>query len=319
MAYNDAPMRNTAAAGYNDLSGALGSDIYKKLVDTHTYQRMTIAGWSTPRHLSGVMDIGATLKIELDAEVDVHPYQRNMTLEIQQPSLVNRELTFNSAFYYAVKVDAVDEDLPAVRRFMANLSKNAGKALGQEIEPASITKVMGGGIPQHNRGNAAGRDGNIELGTPAQPKVLDGDTIVNYIARAATVLQATPDGSEWNSGNMFILMPIISQVAWHNSKFADLCCDRRESLLTGGTLPNVAGFDIIFYDANVGQKANGNVTYPILFGDKDAVAFHQDLVKRDVNVYSERSFGRYTRGLMVYGVGLIWPKKVGLGFAQFTE
>ena len=309
---------NMAAAGYKDLSGAISSIIYSRLMEMQTYRRMTVSQWTSPRPFQGVTELGAQIRIGIEPKVEVYEYQRNQTLDVDQPDIEFRTITLNRGFYYNVKVDKVDRNKAEIRQFMNSLSERAGMSLSQKIDPDAIRAAMASILP-HNRGANAGADRNINLGTTASPRAITGSNILPFIVDMALTMQNTPSGSEWEPGNMFILMPTMSQVSLMNSPLADVCCaSGRPSILLGAPIPNVAGFDIIFYEAQVKQTSGAGYAYPILFGSKDAVAFHQASLENEADVMSERSFGRYTRGLMIYGVGVIYPKKLGLAIATFS-
>lgn len=309
---------NMAAAGYKDLSGAIRSLTYSNLMEMQTYRRMTVSQWTSPRPYQGITELGAQIRIEIEPEVNVYAYQRNQTLEVDQPDIEYRTITLNRAFYYNVKVDKLDRDKKEIRRFMNSLSERAGKSLSQRIDPDAIRATMASILP-FNRGGNAGADRNLNMGTQASPRAIDGSNILQFIVDASLVLQNTPSGSEWEAGNMFILFPSMANQSMLNSPLADVCCaSGRESILLGADVPNVVGFDILFYEAQIKQTSGASYAYPVLFGTKDSVAFHQASLDNEADVMSERSFGRYTRGLMIYGVGVVFPKKLGLAIATFT-
>lgn len=309
---------NMAAAGYKDLSGAIRSLTYSRLMEMQTYRRMTVSQWTSPRPYQGITELGAQIRIEIEPRVNVYEYQKNQTLEVDQPDIEYRTITLNRAFYYNVKVDKMDRDKKEIRAFMNSLTERSSKSLSQRIDPDAIRSAMASILP-HNRGAAAGADRNLNMGTTASPVAINGSNILPFLVDMALVLQNTPEGSEWESGNMFVLMPTMAQQAMLNSPLADVCCaSGRPSILLGADVPNVVGFDILFYEAQIKQQSGAGYAYPILFGTKDSVAFHQASLDNESDVMSERSFGRYTRGMMIYGVGVVFPKKLGLAIATFT-
>lgn len=307
-----------SAAGYKDLSALVNEPIYSKLMEYHTYRMSSVSQWTTPTPFQGVKELGATIKIGIEPTVKIHSYQKNQTLEQDQAEGAFRTITFNQAFYYNVKYDVLDTDNTIVRQYLNNLTERAGKAMSQTIDPLTIRNAMSHILP-HNRGGNAGSDHNINLGTVASPLAVNGTNIINLFVNAAMTLQNTPSGSEWEEGNMFILLPTMAKISLGSSPFADICCaSGRTSILLGGTLPNIAGFDVIFYEAQIKQGTGPTPSYPVLFGSKNAVAYHQASVLNEFIPHSERSFGRYNRGLMINGVGTVFPKKLGLATATFT-
>jgi hypothetical protein len=320
MVANPNQRGHLSAAGQKDLSGVLSTiRNVSNIMEYQTYRRMTTSAWTTPRPFDGIRELGASIRFDVEPRIQTWKYQINQTLDTDVPDFEKRTLTFNQARYFNVKVDKTQLDNAEIRQYINRLTERAGMSLSEAMDPEVIRTAMASILP-HMRGANAGVDRNINLGTQAAPRNVTGANIVSLIVDAALALQNTPSGSEWERGNMFILMPSMAQTAFMNSPFADLCCaSGRESIVLGATLPNIAGFDVIFYDAPIKQSAGaGSYAYPVLFGSKSAVAFHQALTENDFDVKSERSFGRYFRGLMIHGSGVVYPKKLGLAIATFT-
>ena len=306
-----------AAAGYKDISGVLNSVQYTNEVVMQVYRKSTIGSWTNRRAFRGNLEYGATVQYDIESKVTMHEYQRNQRLDIDNIDLDKGQLRIGHAYYFNMKIDSLDWNKREVQNFLSKLQNNATKSLMEKMDPLAINTAMSS-IPAFNRGGAAGRNGNVNLGTKAAPAQWTPTTIITEMIRAASVMKNGPDGSMWEPGNMFMLLPSDAEATLMQTELGALCCanTNRESMVLGGKLPNLAGFDIIFYDAPMEEIDNNKNTYPVLFGHKDGVAFTQRTLDFDWDLKSVEHAGRYVRGMHIAGAGVVDGRLLGLALVN---
>ena len=153
-----------------------------------------------------------------------------------------------------------------------------------------------------NKGNNAGKEsGSQELGVVGNPIPITAANVIEVLTRLDVVLR---ESCRWEDGKMFVVLPNVARPALMGSdlKAAYLTGLSQSPILNGKFPMQILGFDVYFTDQapKVKDVATNKNAYWIVAGHKDATGFAQQLEEHEIKSM-ENSFGKYYRGLWVYG------------------
>jgi hypothetical protein len=169
---------------------------------------------------------------------------------------------------------------------------------------------------RRNKGVAAGRNCNINLGGPGVPRAISGATLA---AELVHLKQALVESRRWIPGEMFLILPPALMTALVNSPYANAmnmgnCVDC--SLLKSGEMPGqVMGFTVI--ETNEASMVTDPITaqpvYNVIAGHKGAFAFVGDIIEGEIAPVSD-SFGLQYKMLATWGGKAIMPDALAVGY-----
>lgn len=308
-----------AAAGYRQFVNSLVQPKFSDRVIRQVYCRSVAMDITTGDFAEGIASCGATLGFKVEPAIDIHEYQKNQTLVPQELETEWRWLSVDRAKYFNVKIDKVDEtQICDWDEMAANFCENASKRMFTQLDPEVLMKIAVQASGR-NKGSEAGMDGAINLGQYGAPLNVTKDTIVELLVNARIVLE---EQCRWEEGSMVMILPTYAQKAFYQSELANYCATGERSPLLNGRLrsgPNgYMGWHIIFsphaprvFDATTQQWA-----YYVVFGHEGATGMVQQIDECDI-MKIERSFGKYYRGLWVFGHDTLIPEAVGVIYATF--
>lgn len=308
----------TAAAGYTQFRDTVSTPLFSNRIIGRVYKDSVVPKVTTGDYLQGLKSCGSSVGFRTEQKIKIFDYQENQTLDSQAPETSWRWLHINKAKYFNIKIDEVTEStICDFKDLVSDFCNNAGKALKQRLDP-EILLEMAAAADASNRGNNAGPEGNIDMGSYSKPLTITPVNFTQKLVEAQILFTDSCEGSYWEDGKMVVILPNqAKQVIWHrNSGLSGLspyCCDNGEN-----SLPNdLFGWQIVFSNNVPRVKlADGRYAYYIIFAHSAATAFVQQIQKCEVKD-SEKSFGKYYRGLWVYGNGTLIPEGVGVMFATF--
>lgn len=310
----------TAAAGYTQFRDTLQTPTFSNRMIGRVYKDSVVPKVTTGDYLDGLKRCGSSVGFKTEQKIKVFDYQENQTLDQQAPETSWRWLHINKAKYFNIKIDKVTAkqicDFEEMARGFCN---NAGKSLKQRLDPEIIIEMVST-APAENRGNNAGPEGNIDLGSFSTPFTVTPQNFTNKLVEAELIFTDSCEGSYWEDGKMCVILPNVAKtVILHRdsglSGLGSNCCDNNMNSVAGG----INGWDMIFSN-NVPRVrlADGSYAYYVLFAHKDATGFVQQIEECEVKD-SEKSFGQYYRGLWVYGNGTLIPEGIAVGFFKFDQ
>ena len=146
-------------------------------------------------------------------------YQKNQEMVPNQISADAICLDICNAAYNDIKIDETDiyfaceRWVPWEEKFLDEVYESYVSMQREWVLTAMIMEAS----PQ-NRGSAAGRFGNIDLGSRGNPVVVDKE---NIPLRMAQLQQVLMEQLRWKDGEMFIVMPIAFRPVLSMSNFAN--------------------------------------------------------------------------------------------------
>lgn len=308
----------TAAAGYTQFRDTLQTPIFSNRMIGRVYKDSVVPRITTGDYLDGLKRCGSSVGFRTEQKIKVFDYQENQTLDSQTPETCWRWLHINKAKYFNIKIDRVTaKQICDFDRMARDFCNNAGKSLKQRLDPEILIEIAASASGA-NRGNNAGPEGNINMGSYATPVTITPSNFVQKLVEAQILFTDSCEGSYWEDGKMVVILPNIAKtvILHRNSGISGIgpnCCDNNLNAIAS----NIAGWDLVFSN-NVPrvQLEDGTYAYYVVFAHKDATAFVQQIEECEVKD-SEKSFGQYYRGLWVYGNGTLIPEGVAVGFFKF--
>jgi hypothetical protein len=308
----------TAAAGYTQFRDTLQTPMFSNRMIGRIYRDSVVPQVTTGDYLDGLKRCGSSVGFKTEPAIKVFDYQENQTLDSQGLETCWRWLHINKAKYFNIKIDKVTRSqICDFDKMASDFCDRAGRSLKQRLDPEILIE-MAACAAKENRGNKAGPEGNIDMGSYSTPYTMTPSGFTQKLVEAQILFTDGCDGSRWEDGKMCVILPNMAKtvVLHKDSGLSGLsagCCDNNMNGLAG----NIAGWDII-YSNNVPRikLADGTYAYYVIFAHKDATAFVQQMEDCEVKD-SEKSFGQYFRGLWVYGNGTLIPEGVAVGFFKF--
>jgi hypothetical protein len=309
----------TAAAGYTQFRDTIQTPTFSNRMIGRVYKDSVVPKITTGDFLDGLKRCGSSVGFKTEQKIKVFDYQENQTLDSQSPETAWRWLHINKAKYFNIKLDRVTAmQICDFEEMAKGFCENAGKSLKQRLDPEILIEIAAS-ADAANRGNTAGPEGNINLGSFANPLVVTPYNFVQKLVEAQIIFTDSSEGSYWEDGMMNVILPNIAKtVILHK----DSGVSGVNALASNGNnlntiAPNISGWDMIFSNNVPRVKlADGSYAYYIVFAHKNATAFVQQIEECEVKD-SEKSFGQYYRGLWVYGNGTLIPEGVAVGFFKF--
>ena len=309
----------TAAAGYTQFRDTIQTPIFSNRMIGRVYKDSIVPKITTGDFLDGLKKCGSSVGFKTEQKIKVFDYQENQTLDSQSPETAWRWLHINKAKYFNIKLDKVTAmQICDFEEMARGFCANAGKSLKQRLDPEILIEIAAS-ADAANRGNNAGPEGNINLGSYANPLVSTPYNFIQKLVEAQIIFTDSCEGSYWEDGMMNVILPNIAKtVILHKDSGvsgvnAQACCGNNLNSIAA----NIAGWDLIFSNNVPRVKlADGSYAYYIVFAHKNATAFVQQIEECEVKD-SEKSFGQYYRGLWVYGNGTLIPEGVAVGFFKF--
>jgi hypothetical protein len=262
-----------------------------------------VAGDITNTDYTGSLTRGGDqITYVFEPEVEIHDYQKNGRLEPQELEGEPITMVIDRAKYYNVKLDRIDEkQITFVNRWVESFLKRADYNMKRLLDPEVLMRMAIEAAPT-NKGMNAGRNSQSQdIGEIGNPVPITAANVIEVFTRLDVVLR---EACRWEDGEMFVVVPNVIRNALMASdlKAAYLTGMSMSPILNGKFPVNILGFDWYFTDQTpmVQDVATNKTAYWIVAGNKKATGFAQQLEDHEI-VSMENSFGKFYRGLWVYG------------------
>lgn len=307
-----------AASGYPNYASALNSPTFAQGF-TESFYPKTLAGNISTNSIKGVnlSQVGDEIIFRRRPEAEIFKYQKNQELEISHLESSTISMVINRAWYYNLKLDAVDmslvKDLPM---FIKEFQASAQRKLAEIVDYEMLTELP---LQAHpcNKGRGAGvRSHMYDLGAKDAPVQLTHVNIVNYmVMMRQTLMEQNVDVS-----NMFIVLPVEAQTLFFaHPILANACASGlSKSIILTETIPNIMGMTVYFSNLMPQYNEGGKTAYLILAGHKSATGFVHKLIKNET-VKDSRTWGQLWRGLSIYDFKVLTPEALSVMYATIVH
>jgi len=308
-----------AAAGYPQLSGVLThSDVRTVFLD-RAWAANKLAEYTSDEYTGSLKEMGDEVIFRRDPVVNIHRYQKNIKLKADTPEIQTLKMCVDEGFYWNVKLDRVDIKQMGKGVYGAlnsSLMKSGPRAVGYQTEKTVLARMV--------------RDAEVRgltevgsLGMPGAPLAVTKDNIVEVLARAAAAMRKR---FTFEEGQMFMYLPSVAEITLATSPFGYYYTTgmRLAPIAAGSVNREIAGkfkplgFEFVMGDfcPEVIDPATGELCHYIVFGRRRATGFVQQIEEMEV-MGSEHHFGKYTRGLHIYGHKPLLPEALGVLYVRF--
>ena len=289
------------AGGYNNLAkGNWAPAIYSQKVLKY-FRRASVAEAITNTDYTGeIENFGDTVNILKEPTITVASYARGTTVNTQELTDDQIQLTIDQGNYFAFKVDDIEERQAHVN--WEALSTSAGAYTLKKAYDYNVLKEI--------NDSAAGDTTNLGAAGSAI-SCNTGNECANYLSTASRVLdeQDAPQENRW-----FVAPPQFYEIMRQaDAKLVDSSVIGGASVLTNGLITDKTVHGFKMYQSNVLQVGSAGTAashtfgpstnsgeFDSLFGHMSAVATASHIAKTEV-IRDPDSFADVVRGLHVFG------------------
>lgn len=231
-------------------------------------------------------------------------------------------LSIDQAKYWAFKMDHIDmgqTDLPLINEFASNAAEQLKIAVDAEVleyfcdvtlpDSNNVGTTAGAISSSYDMGADANGSGRLVNATDG-----DADNILNVIVEMNAVL----DENNIPAEGRWVVLPasMCALLKQGDLRRADITGDSTGVIRTGliGMVDNMK-----IYKSNQLPSATLETEATLVpFGCKQALTFAGQITKTETGQL-ENSFGKYWRGLFVYGRAVVQPKAYGVAVLKTTN
>lgn len=291
-----------ASAGYSQYADNLITPMFGERLIARGYCSFVSGDITTADYNGTITRCGDQITYFIEPEVMIREYGKNALLQPQELEGESVTMTIDRAKYYDVKLDRIDEkQICNIDQWIDSFLKRATYNMQRLLDPEILMKMAVEAAPT-NKGMGAGKESHSQdLGEIGNPIPITSANIIEVLTRLDVVLR---EACRWEDGKMFLVLPNIARNALMASdlKAAYLTGLSQSPILNGKFPLVIMGFNVYFtdqvpqvFDTGVNKNA-----YYIVAGNQNATGFAQQLEEHEI-ITMENSFGKYYRGLWVYG------------------
>jgi hypothetical protein len=295
-------MSIVASAGYTQYADVLITPLFGDRLIARAYCEFVTGDITNTDYNGDITKHGDQITYFIEPEVEVRDYQKNQRLTPQELESETITMVIDRAKYYNVKLDRIDEkQIAFVDKWVDAFLKRASYNVKLQIDPDVLMR-MALQTAACNKGMHAGKiSQSQQLGEPGNPLPITAANVIEILTRVRIVLR---EACRWEDSRMFIVLPEAAESALMGSdlKAAYLTGMAQSPILNGKFPMQVMGFTLYFSNnvPSVWDAATNSNCYWIVAGNKKATGFAQQLEEHEI-VSMEDSFGKFYRGLWVYG------------------
>lgn len=296
---NDAGHTDFAASGY------LIPTVWSPRVLEKYYEFSVLEHIANTDYEGEIRAYGDKVKIRVRPDIDIKDYQAGQDLDLQRPDQTGVELVIDRGKYWNFLVEDVNA-AQSDMAYMEDWTSDAAEAMNESINE-TVLSVIPGQVHADNQGAEAGtKTGYFNLGTVAAPLQITVDNAIDIIGNAGAVLseQKRPETGRWMT-----IPPWFKTMIFNSSLRNALVQGNDQELLRKGHVGTLNGFEL--FETNQLVMAGDPAVTSIMFGHIKSLTFASQLVNSEV-IRSERVFGRFARGLNVFGFNTLAPRGLGL-------
>lgn len=312
-------MSLTASAGYFQNSGFTIPEIWSARINVEFYEASVLANISNTSYEGEIKEHGDKVQIRSLPTINTYKYSKGQELAVQVPETPKQTLEIDQGRYFNMHIDRVDEvqsDIDTFNKWTAH----AGERLSRDIERNDVFPNIISQADTSLQGNAAGKiSSSIRLGalgsaanhvglTSAASGTGNRRNVLDFIVDCAVALG---ENDVPRDGERFIVIPEWAGGLIRKSDLKDASiAGDAQSILRSGRLGMIDGFEVFLSNMlhTVTDAAN-TVSYAH-FGHRAGLTFANQLLENSVRE-SERTFGKYARGLDVFGFKVIKSQAFG--------
>ena len=299
------------APGHPQYAGTLIPEVWSPLLDEKFYEFSVLEHIANTNWEGEIKGYGSKVNIRTRADINVLPYSKGMDLAVQTPESPNKELVIDRGFYWNFLIEDVDR-VQADIQYLEEWTEDAAEKQNENTNEVVLGEVFAD-VDADNQGDEAGRRmGYYNLGKPTAPLALTAANVVPTLGMCASVLTEAkvPRSKRWMS-----VPPWITQLIYESPYNKALVQGNDQDLLRKGHIGTLSGFDLFETNQLAVAEDGSDLVTNVIFGHISAITFASQFVNSEV-IPSERKFGRFARGINVFGFNVIKPDAIGLLYCK---
>lgn len=299
------------APGHPQYSGLLIPEVWSPLVNVKFYEFSVLEHIANTNWEGEIKSYGDKVNIRLRPDINISDYHKGMDLDVQTPDQPMTDLVIDRGLYWNFLVEDVDR-AQADLNFLEEWTEDAAERQNERTNEIVLGEVYAN-VDANNQGASAGlRTGYYDLGAPSAPVTLTPANVVSVLGKCASVLTEAkvPRSKRW-----MVLPPWITQLIYESPYNKALVQGNDQDMLRKGHIGSIAGFDIFESNQLAMAEDGGNLATNVIFGHISAITFASQFVNSEV-IPAERKFGRFARGLNVFGFNVVKPDAMGLLYCR---
>ena len=316
------------ASGQAVYSGNLIKEVMssRMLANFHCHTMFTEI--TTGNHLDELRRCGDRIRFQYEPKALVHCYTKNQELEIDDLETREKTCDIGKGMYWNLKMDHVDlQQICNSPELIQAYTNDAVQQIKQSIE-ADILETMMLNVSPYNQGCCAGVvTGCYDLGDVGKCRDIDCNNILKWLTQVFSVLMesctVTPGHGFGVDSNAepFIVLPIKGWEVLMEALSKGCCLGGEDSnapMVTGRIPRKINNFHIYVANNLMFDVEGNKLVYPILAGRRDATGFVTTIEHMD-ECKSEKHFGKFFRGLQVWGGCVLYPEALTLSRVCFKD
>lgn len=195
----------------------------------------------------------------------------------------------------------------------------ASKQMADDVEGEFFSDILSK-CASYNTGSGAGfLSKGVDLGSADTPVELTKENAVDYIVNGVNVLQEYPEAGDADF-KIIAATPVLTKLQTSELKQADLTGDGKSTIRSGvRMIGRISDADVIANNRMPVFRVDGATVYPVLFLDKSAISFVQEVSLRDTGMKDIDYWGTFNRTKLIYDWFLLYPERFGVGYVQIAN
>lgn len=309
----------TSASTYPGIEATpLARHGYSDVILSKIYEKDWLPRITSSELLEPVTKCLQSIQIMRAPEVGpMRPYMKNQELV---PSTVTTDavcLSINNIGYQDIKFDSLDIQMACERwgRFEEKLQDSLFQRWVESQRSYVLGRMLGQVSPKTSL-NTAGRNHDINLGSPGNPRHINPQ---NLVVALGDMQRALLETLRWVPNEMFLIVPPLLRTYLAMSNYSNsLWSCKCGGIIDGMWDHELFGFQPIeSVHVPVRIDESGALSFYILGGHKEATAYAANIIDARLIDKDPNHFGVRYQFLAAWGAEVIYPDALVLGYWTF--
>ena len=301
-----------AASGYPQYQGTALMPPLVSMNSLARYYASSIFQQIATTEYEGDLRKHGTVYFMKEPDPIIRDYTKNGRIEYDTAEIEMVPLTVGKAFHAGLKIDKIDAKMISMwPRIEKLLMDKIPLAMMRKIDYAVFSGLYNE-IAPFNRGAAAGRNGQINLGEFGAPLSIDRDNVIEIIWRLAETLDEAAIPRE---GRFLVVPPAIFTLIAMSDLGCAYCAGGGSSMRLTGQIPaDMVGMTIYSSPFLPVFDDGGRNSFFIYAGLKTSLAFATIINDSEIIENDPFEYTRFLRVIGAYGFGVLYPEALAAAY-----
>jgi hypothetical protein len=304
--------------GRPNYSGNFIPEIWSGKLIENFYDATVLGAVTNTDYEGEIKSMGDTVNIRTTPEISIRPYTKGQILTVENPDKPKIQLLIDKGEYFACVEDDVDQ-IQSDIRLMDEWSKDASERMKIQIDQRVLPYMATTAAATNQGANAGAQTASFDLGTFADPVIVDKDDtggvpVTDFIVDLGTVL----DEANCPESDRFLIIPakMAGLIKKSDLKDASLAGDGT-SIKRNGRLGMIDRFELYISHNLLDDTTGPDGGIHIIAGHKKGTTFASQMTEMET-LRAQTTFGDIVRGLQVYGYKTVKPEALATAIIQFA-